>query len=215
MDDLAALVRQARQQADRDSGRALELAQAGREADAAIARLEQQVALHARVAALLTTVGEQAQETARGQFEALATHGLQVIFGEGLSFRLVPGEAGGQATLEAVIRSEHDGQVIETPALGARGGGMVAVTGFIMQLVMLLKTPGVRRVLFLDETFAHVPVANREALARFLREIADRAKVQIVMVTHDRVYAEHADREIRFALGTDGHTRVSEGEPEL
>ena len=209
--DLALLVRQARQQVDRDSGRALELAQAGREAVAGIARLEEQVALHARVAALLTTVGEQAQETARQQFEELATHALQVIFGAGLSFRLVPGETGGQVTLEAVIRSEHGGQVIETPALGARGGGMVAVTGFIMQLVMLLKTPGVRRVLFLDEPFAYVPVANREAVARFLRDIADRAQVQIVMVTHDRVYADYADREIGFALGADGHTRVTEG----
>lgn len=214
MDDLTHLVRQARQQVDRDTGRALQVAQAGRDAETEMARLEQQVTAHARVAALFTTVGEQAQETARGQFEALATHGLQVIFGEGLSFHLRAGETGGQATLEPVIRSEHGGQVIETPAMGARGGGMVAVTGFIMQLVMVLLTPGVRKVLLLDEPFAHVPVANREAVARFLRDIADRAKVQIVMVTHDQVYAEYADREVRFASGPDGHTKVTAGELE-
>jgi hypothetical protein len=211
VEDLGLLVRQARQQLDQDSGRALQVVQAGQAAEADIARLGQQAEVYARVAALFTTVGEQAQETARGQFEALATHALQVIFGERLSFHLVAGETGGQATLEPVIRSEHDGTVIETGALGARGGGMVAVTGFIMQLVMVLLTPGVRKVLFLDETFAHVPVANREAVARFLREIADRAKVQIVMVTHDPVYAEFADAEVRFAPGAHGHTVVSEG----
>jgi hypothetical protein len=193
----------------------MQVAQAGREAKADIARLEREVALHSRVAALFTTVGEEAQESARLEFEELATHALQVIFGEGLSFRLVPGETGGQVTLEAVIRSEHGEQVIETPALGARGGGMVAVTGFIMQLVMLLKTPGVRKVLFLDEPFAYVPVANREAVARFLRDIAHRAQVQVVMVSHDPVYAEYADSEVRFALGSAGRTRVSEGSPEL
>ena len=215
MDDLVALVRAARQQVDRDAGRALQLVQAGRAAEADIARLEGQVAMHARVAALFTTVGEQAQETARRQFEELATHGLQAVFGEGLSFRLLPGETGGQVTLEPVIRSEHGGRVIETPALSARGGGMVAVTGFIMQLVMLMKTPAARKVLFLDETFAHVPVANRESVARLLRDVADRGQVQVVMVTHDRVYAEYADNEVAFALGPDGHTRVSEGGPEL
>jgi len=214
VEDLGLLVRQARQRLDRDTGRALEVARAGRAAEADILRLEGQVALYARVAALFTTVGEQAQESARGQFEALATHALRAVFGDGLSFHLVPGETGGQATLEPVIRSVHGAAVVETPAMGARGGGMVVVTGFIMQLVMVLLTPGTRRVLFLDETFAHVPVANREAVARFLREIADRAKVQIVMVTHDRVYADHADSEVRLELGPDGHTRVAEGASE-
>lgn len=215
VEDLAHLVRQARQEVDRDSGRALQVAQQGKALEADLARLGEQAELYARVAALFTTVGEQAQETARHQFEALATHALQAIFGPGLSFHLLPGETGGQATLEAVIRSVHEGgAVIETPALSARGGGMVAVTGFICQLVMVLLTPGARNVLFLDETFAHVPVANRENVARFLREIVDRAKVQIVMATHDPVYAEFADSVVRFAPGADGHTRVFAGEAE-
>ena len=55
VEDLAGLVRQARQQLDQDSGRALQVVQAGQAAEADIARLGQQAVVYARVAALFTT----------------------------------------------------------------------------------------------------------------------------------------------------------------
>jgi DNA repair exonuclease SbcCD ATPase subunit len=211
---LASAVQATRRDLDRQSGRAQQVVKAGRQAEADIARLEERTELYAKVAALLTSIGEEAQETARTMFEELATQALQSIFGEALSFRLETGETGGQVTLEPAIRSEHDGEVLETPVLGARGGGMAVVVGFVLQLVMVILTPGVRKILFLDETFAHVSRVYRYPLARFLREVADRMSVQIVMITHDDVYAEYADALVHLALGPDGATRVSEGESE-
>lgn len=214
-EDLAELVRQARQAVDRDSGRAQQVALAGQGAEAEVARLTEQVALHARVAALFTTVGEQAQDSARAQFEVLATHALQVIFGDGLSFRLVPGETGGQATLEATIRTERGGVVTEMPVADAHGGGVAVVTGFVMRLVRVMLTPDVRKVLFLDEPFAFLSESYTAALAEFLYQVTRRAGVQIVLVTHDPVYAQYADVKIRFAPGADGMAVVQEGESEL
>jgi DNA repair exonuclease SbcCD ATPase subunit len=214
-EDLAALVRAAREQADRDSGRAQQVAVAGQAAEAEVARLTEQVALHARVAALFSTVGEQAQNSAREQFEALATHALRVIFGDGLSFRLVAGETGGQATLEATIRTERAGVVTETSVVDAQGGGVAAVTGFVMRLVMVMLTPTARKVLFLDETFAFLSESYTAALAEFLYQVTRRAGVQIVLVTHDPVYAQYADVKVRFVPGADGMTVVREGESEL
>jgi hypothetical protein len=215
MESLAAQVRQARQRVDREAGRAHQLALDGKAAEAVVAHLEEQAERYAKTAAVLTTIGEQAQEDARSRFEMLATHALREIFGSELLFRLVAGESGGQATLEPVIQSSHDGVITETPVLEARGGGLAAVTGFVMRLVMLLLKPGTRKILFLDESFAHVSVAYKAAVAEFLRDIADKAGVQIVMVTHDQVFAQYADARIRFARGADGRTRVTEGEPEL
>jgi DNA repair ATPase RecN len=211
---LAAEVRQRRRDLDRQAGRAQQVATAGQAAEAEIERLAAQVDLHAKVAALLTSIGEEAQESARAQFEELATQALQSIFGESLSFRLVPGESGGQATLEPVIRSDYNGTVTETPVMDARGGGMVVVVGAILRLVMILLTPTARKIIFLDESFAHVSAVYRQPLARFLREIADRADMQVVMITHDPVYAEYADMQVRFALGPGGVTQAFEGEAE-
>jgi DNA repair exonuclease SbcCD ATPase subunit len=211
---LAARYTAVRQDLDRTVGRAQQVVRAGKAVEAETGRLEQQVGLYAKAGALLTTIGEQAQESARAQFEGLATQALQVIFGEGLSFRFAAGESGGQATLEPVIRSEYGGTVTETPVMDARGGGMAAVTGFVLRLVMVLLSPGVRKILFLDETFGMVSQNHVADVAGFLREVADRTGVQIVMITHDPVYAEYADVKVRLVLGKDGMTQVFEGESE-
>jgi hypothetical protein len=212
--ELAAAVQARRRALDRTAGRAQQVVKAGRAEEAAITRLTAEVDLYARTGALLTRVGEEAQESARAQFEELATRALQVIFGESLSFRLVPGETGGLVTLEPAIRSDYGGFVTETPVMDARGGGMAAVVGFVLRLVMILLTPGAQRVLLLDEPFSMVPAVNRHPLARFLREVADRTSTQVVMITHDPVYAEYADRQVRLALDSAGATQVFEGDAE-
>jgi hypothetical protein len=212
--ELAAEVRAIRGLLDRESGRAQEVARMGKAAEAEVAALTAQAELHAQAEALLTRIAEDAQETARDQVEGLATRALQAIFGPELSFGLVPDEKGGQAVLDLVIRSEYGGVVTETPVLSARGGGLAAVVGYVLRLVMLLLTPEARRFLALDESFAHVSAEYVPAVANFLREVADKAGVQHLVITHDRTLAAVADREVRLSLGEDGTTRVAEGEPE-
>jgi hypothetical protein len=211
---VAAAVQAARRGLDRQAGRAQQVAKEGIRAEAEIERLEGLAELCAKTSALLTRIGEAAQESARQMFEDLTTRALQDIFGEELSFHLVPGEAAGQVTLEPVIRSQYDGEVLETGLLDARGVGMAVVVGFVLQLVMVIKSPRAGKVLFLDESFAFVSASYRRPLARFLREVADRSGVQVVMSTHDPVYAEEADVLVRLALGPDKVTQVFEGESE-
>jgi hypothetical protein len=212
---LAERVRLARQQVDRETGRAQQVRADAAAVNAEIARLEAAAELHAKVALLLTTISERKQEDDRARFEGAVTRALQIIFGPELSFGLVPGETGGQPTLEPVIRSDYGGTITETSVLDARGGGMAAVAGFMMRLVMLLFTPGARQVLFLDESFAHVSESYADRVAAFLREAAYQAGVQIVLSAHSVTYAQYADQLIRLTLGPDGLTRVFEGESEL
>lgn len=212
--ELSAAVRQRRGELDRQAGAALEVARQGKAAEAEVAELRAAVELHEKTGALLTTVGEEAQETARHQVEELVTRALQVVFGDNLSFHLVPGERGGQATVEFVLRSRFGDREVDTPVMDARGGGMAAVVGFVLRLVVLLLTPGARRFLALDESFAHVSASYEDAVAEFLREVADKAGVQILLVTHSSAYSQHADARVRLVLGPDGVTEVHLGESE-
>jgi hypothetical protein len=226
MPALAELQQQARavrSALDIEAGEAAAVGRAGQAALARVATLKAEIELHERVGMALTRVGEQRQEHAQRQIEGLVTRGLQVIFDESLSFRVVQAVKGGQATVDFVIRSVFDpgpqpdgkgggtyGPVfVDTPVMDARGGGMAAVTGFLLQLVVLLLTPGARRILFLDETFAHVSAEYRIRLGQFLREVCDKAGVQIVMVSHDPEYAELADAHYGLSLGSDGATQVA------
>jgi DNA repair ATPase RecN len=212
--ELAAAVRERRRQLDREAGAAEQVALAGKAAAAEVEVLAHQVELHEQVGALLTRVGEEAQETARAQVEGLVTRALQVVFGPQLTFHVVPDEVGGQAVLRLTVRSDYGGAVTEMPVLDAHGGGLAAVVGFVLRLVVLLLTPGSRRLLVLDETFAHLSRDRVEAMASFLREVADKAHVQLFLVTHDPDLGAYADSRVMLALGADGMTRVTQDEAE-
>jgi len=218
--ELQQQVRAARSQIDREIGEARAVGKAGMAAQAREAELKALIEQHERVAQALIRVGEERQEHAQCQVEGLVTQGLQAIFEENLSFHVIQDVKAGQATVEFVIRSEHvagdeagihcDAPVlVETPVMDARGGGMAAVTGFLLRLVVLLLTPGARRILFLDESFAMVSEEYREALGQFLREVCDKAGAQIVMITHDEVYSAFADTHYSLSLASDGTTEVA------
>jgi DNA repair exonuclease SbcCD ATPase subunit len=177
-----------------------------------VAMLEQQVEVAQETQALLTSLGEEQQETARAQLEGLATRAMQVIFGEELSFHLVPSVKAGQQHLEFVVRSRNGKETVDTP-VSARGGGMRAVLGFVMRLVVLLLTPEARKVLFLDESFSFVSRGYEDRVAEFLAEVAHKAGVQIVLITHSPAYEQWADKTYRLEQKT-GLTVVHEGETE-
>jgi hypothetical protein len=216
---LAEQVRELRGAIDRETGRAEQVAVAGEQAVKDVAALQEELSRHERIAALLTTVGEQRQETAQRQIEELVTRGLQAIFDESLSFHMSSSVRNNQAQVDFVIRSvyliQDDDQpvdapvVVETPVLEARGGGMAVVVAFALRLVMLLLTPGTRRLLVLDESFAHVSREYEPRVAEFIRQVCDYG-VQVVMVTHSDAYSDLADARYRLELGPGGVTQVTE-----
>ncbi len=196
---------------EREAGQAAQVARLGKAAQAAVTRLRDSMELHEQAAALLVSIGEQRQESARVQVEELVTRALHVIFSENLSFHMVQSVKANRAEVDFVIRSEFDGDVVETSVIDARGGGMAAVVGFVLRLVVLLLTPGARRFLALDESFAHVSASYEPRVAEFLREVADKAGVQLLLVTHSQAYSDVADARYRLTLGSDGVTQVDEG----
>lgn len=210
---MADLVRKARSAADRQAGEARAIALEGKQAERDLAELKHQIELHDQAVALLNSIGEEAQETAQHQIEALVTRALQVIFDNTLSFHLVRTVKASQVTVDFVLRSRNTSDspmtdAVDTPVLDARGGGMAVVVAFVLRLVVLLLTPGARRVLFLDESFSHVSAEYEPRLAEFLREVADHG-VQVVLVTHSDAYSDLADRKYRLRLDG-GVTRVAE-----
>ncbi len=206
--DLALAVRQARKEADREAGEAAVIGRQGRAARTEVARLRESLELHNKVLGVLTSVGEARQESAQRQVEGLVTRALQAVFEENLSFHLVPAVKGNQAVIDFVLRSRYGDTEVDTPVLEARGGGMAAVTGFCLRLVVLLLTPNARRILFLDENFGMVSQEYEPRVAEFLRQVADKAGVQIVLITHSTAYSDLADASYELSLGADGSTRI-------
>lgn len=214
LESLTVRLRQVSSRLDREAGQAQEIAIRGKAAQADVTRLRAQLELQDKVASLLTTIGEERQESARQQVEDLVTRALQVIFDKNLSFRMIPQVRANRAEVDFVIRSQFGTRVVDTPVLEARGGGMAAVVGFVLRLVVLLLTPGARRFLALDESFAHVSASYEPRVAEFIREVVDKAGVQVLLITHSDAYGDLADSRYRLSLDVDGMTRIEEGASE-
>lgn len=204
MADLAERVRLARYAYERRAGAARQLAQDGQRLEAEVRRLQDGVEQHAQVNVLLTGLSEQAQAQAQEQLEQLVTRGLQVVFGSELSFHVVQSVKAGQVNTDFVIRSTFGDLKVDTPVMEARGGGMAAVVGFMVRLVVLLLSPGARKVLFLDETFSHVSREYEPRVAEFIKEVTERAGVQVFLVTHSDAYDDAADARYRMKPGKNG-----------
>jgi predicted ATPase len=209
--DLKARVQAASTRLQRQAGQAEEVARQGRAAQAEVRRLRHLAEVQEKTSILLTSIGEERQESARKQVEELVTRALQVIFDQNLSFHMVQSVRANRAEVDFVIRSTYGDDVVETSVMDARGGGMAAVVGFVLRLVVLLLTPGARRFLALDESFSHVSASYEPRVAEFLREVADKAGVQLLLVTHSDAYSDLADTRYRLTLGADGCTQVEEG----
>ena len=199
-------LRTASQVLDREVGEAHAIAAAGKALQVEIAELRTAIDLHERVGALLAGIGEARQSAVQLQIETLVTEGLRTIFGDGLSFHLVATTRAKTPVIDFVVRSRLGDQIVETDVMDARGGGLAAVVGFLLRLVVLLLSQDKgEQVLFLDETFAHVSVDYLPRVAEFVRLLVDKTGVQVVMVTHSDVFLDQADLRYRFELA-DGVT---------
>lgn len=198
---------------DQLTGQARHVASQGQQIQREITELGTEIDCYDRVMAVLSSIGETRQAAAQAQIEALVTRGLHTVFGDELSFHILTSKRGKQAQVEFMVRSTlADGRVIDTDIMAARGGGLAAVVGFLLRLVVLLLSKPASRdsILVLDEPFAHLSKEYVPLMAEFLRDLTDKSGVQVILVSHQDEFLDVADKRYRFALGDDGCTRVEE-----
>lgn len=210
LDTLVVRSRQRRRTLDQLQGEARSVLLRGKELQDEVGNLSELAEDLDRVTGLLNSLGEERQLKAQSSIEELVTRGLRMIFDDSLSFHIVQSTRGKTAAVDFVVRTTLGAQVIDTPIMDARGGGLAAVVGFLMRLVVMLlgRDPGDSNLLVLDETFAHVSAEYLDGVGQFLREVVDRTGVQIVMVTHQPQLEEYADRVYYFSV-QGGQTAVS------
>jgi DNA repair exonuclease SbcCD ATPase subunit len=216
LDDLRSRVTRVMQELHSEAGEARALANRGRALSDAVTDLTQDRETAERVAGVLSKLADERDAAAREQVESLVTAGLQAIFGEGgeaLSFHLVQSTQRNAAHVEFVVRTTlEDGSQFDTDVLSARGGGLAAVVGLLLRVVLILLTrqtgQKISDVLVLDETLAHLSADRLEAAGAFLRTLVDSTGLQVIMVTHQTELEEGADVIHRLALNGDGVTKA-------
>jgi DNA repair exonuclease SbcCD ATPase subunit len=207
VEDLEEELRRRERVLERRRGEARAVAAEGSRTKKELTELEERAIALEQVMGVLNSYADSRQEELARRIETLVTHGLKTIFDDDLSFHVSPSQKGKLAALDFVVRSRANGQLVETSVMDARGGGVAAVAGFLLRLIILLLT-NARPTLVLDESFAQLSAEYEPRLAEFLRELVDRTSAQVILVTHSDAFGDVADVSYRFQL-ENGRTRVS------
>lgn len=123
------------------------------------------------------------EKDVQAKIETLVTNGLRTVFNEDLRFIIQQKSVGKRTEIKFKIESFYDNISVETDILSARGGGVAAVTGFLLRVIMILLTQS-RRIIFLDETFSQVSTHYQENVAQLLEDLANEYGFQFILVTH-------------------------------
>lgn len=211
LDELTLKARKRRRELDALSGEARSVLLRGKEIQSEIGSLSEEITEYERITHLFNSLGEERQIKAQRTIEELVTRGLQTIFDDTLSFHIMQSVKGRSSIVEFLVRTTLPESVVETPVMDARGGGLAATVGFLLRVVVMLLSKGAKQenILVLDESFSHVSDEYLPAVGEFLREIVDRTGIQIILVTHQPMLTEGADKVYRFSQ-KDGSTVVAE-----
>lgn len=211
LDSLTIAARNRRRALDALSGEARSVVARAKALQSEISQLNDTADELERVTILFNSLGEERQNAAQEQIEGIVTRGLQMIFDESLSFHILQTTKAKAANVEFIVRTTLPDRVVDTGVMDSRGGGLAATIGFLLRITIMLLESGTRKenILILDETFAMVSEEYLEPLGQFLQEIRSKTGVQIIMVTHQKAFTEHADKVYQFT-NVNGETKVQE-----
>ena len=213
MNDLANLkarLDSARKIVDRRITEARMIASQGAKLREDIVLASNDVDLYNKVAIALASIGETKQADAQHTIEELVTRGIQSIFDDkSMAFKVTQTQRGKTPEIKFYVESRGlNGRTVSTSVMDSRGGGLAAVVGFLLRLVVMLLHKDIKEpVLILDEAFAHVSAEYEIPLAEFIKELIEKTNVMIVLVTHSTAFSEFADARYRTKL-VDGVTEI-------
>jgi DNA repair exonuclease SbcCD ATPase subunit len=163
--------------------------------------LNEQYTIQEKVLDILKKYSKAKEDLLKTKVDEIITKGLNVMLSdENLRSKLRFDIKRGQAVVEPKLITQFNEKEIETNPASGDSGGLANVVGFLYQLLMLsLYKPKVRQVLFADEPFKNLSEEYLEAAGEFMRVLAERLGIQIILITHKTQFKSVADVHYRFS----------------
>lgn len=155
----------------------------------------------------LSAFADERQAKVYRQIEHTVSEGLQAVFEEDIRLEVSTKMVGARSETAFTIVSNSTEGELRTSVMDSRGGGVASIVGFLIQAVLVLLTPNLRPILFLDESFRAVSEEYQEPLGEFIRDLCERTGLQVVLVSHQPTISSYADRAYSFSQ-SDGKTKI-------
>ena len=170
---------------------------------------KEEISKYEKKKAVLVEASDEARNHSISVFEGVATNALKEILGDNLSVIVEVGEINGNKTLQFLVKSEYsDHEVIVDPT-EEDGGGVADVVALASLIAMnsFLSDENDAPIV-LDEPTKFVSKGNAESVAKFLKSVSEDFGKQIIMVTHDGVSSNFADKAYKVSLDNEGTSQI-------
>ncbi|MCF8010584.1 MAG: ATP-binding protein [Clostridiales bacterium] len=201
VDKLQAAVEEFESYYNRRRGEVNQLQQQRKEAQEQREKVHSRKEMLQQVKILFQESSNYAREQARQQIQHMVTQALQYTFGPEISFEVELVEKRGNPEAEFYVVSIYGAESVKTRPDDARGGGVVDVISMALRMSLLeTSIPPLPGPLLLDEPGKHVSDQFAPNLAHFIKSLSEAFSRQVLMVTHNRHFAETADKVYHVEL---------------
>lgn len=173
------------------------------ESKASVRVLENKVDLLDLVSSLLRSLIDSEITEGVKAIETLQTEGVRAVFDDqDISVRAEVEVLRGKVNVSLITSQRKNGETIEGVSLDGFGGAVSTVQSVLLRLALIFRR-GLRPVLFLDESLPAFDEKYVLNMATFLKTLCARTGVDILLVTHNPLLVEAADRAYRIRRDKD------------
>lgn len=153
--------------------------------------LKESLVIHEEAREIIRLVGLQTQEVLQYHISDITSLAMEAVFPD--PYKLEISFVKRRNKLECDIMFSRDGKAIDP--LESSGGGAVDVASFALRVASWsLRNPKKRNVIILDEPFRFLSAKYQPAASRMLKEISEKLQIQFIIVTHEEILAQYADK---------------------
>ena len=139
------------------------------------------------------------RNSVKDKIENVITEALQVVYGDRYRIELVYQVKNNRSFMDIeLIKPSKKGEIRRD--MGGYGGGVADTISVPLRLLILLGNKKTNRVCILDEAYKHVDPARIENVGPFLKEIANRLNIQIIICTHHSTIRGQSDNVFEITL---------------
>lgn len=147
--------------------------------------------------------------------ENVVSQALQDIFSDPtMGFEIEYGRSHNKVSANFFLTKHVDGKQMQLDILEECGGGVADVVSLAIRVVLLLyHSKNVAKILMLDEACTSISNFSGEVLnnlGKWLKMVADKFKIQIILVTQKTELASFADKTFKVEIGSEGYSKVIE-----
>jgi chromosome segregation ATPase len=163
------------------------------EAEEQMLAIAKQLKIGQEALLFLERVANSRRGAMKGKIEDVVSEALRLLYGPDYSIEMSYSMKNNRSHLEIeLVRDADVGEVRRSH--GGFGEGCADTISVPMRLMVLIGSRQTDRICVLDECWKHVDAERVELVGQFIRVLADRLGIQVVLSSHHTILQDKADK---------------------